>query len=384
MSRLVALVVLALLVLAPGTVLAQKFRGLGFSTPYPGQTVRAGEVVALPVTVHNYDLPPQVVTLRVVQVAPGWRARFIANGRPVLTVYVAPDQDASVTLRLEPPRTAASGTFRFRFAAEGGSARAELPVTLVVGEVLPGRLELDAELPVLRGPSTSTFRYRLTLRNDSGQDLLANLGAETQKRFQVTFTPSPGDQQVTSVPIKAGESRDIDTEVTMPKETPAGRYPITVSARVADARAEVKLTAEVTGRPDLSITTPDNRLSGRAYAGRDTPVKLVVKNSGSAPARNVELSSSPPSGWDVTFEPRQIAEIPVNGQQEVTARIKPSPKALAGDYMLTLTASASDTSNSADFRITVLTSTLWGIVGIVVIVAAVGVLSVAVSRYGRR
>ncbi len=64
--------------------------------------------------------------------------------------------------------------------------------------------------------------------------------------------------------------------------------------------------------------------------------------------------------------------------------MRPSPRAIAGDYMVTITASASEGSASADFRITVLTRTLWGIVGVVLIAAALVVVGQAVSRYGRR
>lgn len=52
--------------------------------------------------------------------------------------------------------------------------------------------------------------------------------------------------------------------------------------------------------------------------------------------------------------------------------------------MVTLRASAGSASASADYRVTVQTSTLWGLVGIVLVALAVGVVGFAVSRYGRR
>jgi uncharacterized membrane protein len=359
------------------------YKGLGLSTPYPSQTIRAGEPVTLTVTVKNYGLPPQVVTLRVVEAAPRWRASFLAAGRTVSAVAVGPDQDVTVSLRLEPPAGTRSGTFRFRLAAEAQGGRAELPLALTMGEVLPSRLALDVELPTLRGAATSTFRYRLTLRNDSDRDLLVNLDATAPKGAQVNF--SAVGQQVTSLPIKAGESRDVDAEVTLAQQTPAGDYQVVVRARAGDAVAERKLTLTVTGRADLSITSAEGgRLSGRAYAGQATPLKLVIKNRGSSPARNVEMNSSEPSGWETTFEPKQIAEIAPNGEATVTANIKPLAKAIAGDYMVTVRANAGDVSASSDFRITVVTSRLWGLVGIVVVLAAVAVVLQAVQRYGRR
>lgn len=371
-----------ILAVAAPSMAAPAFRGLAVYTQYPAQTVRAGEPVSVSLTVRNFGLPPQVVSLRVAEAPAGWRVRFLAGGRVVQAVSVIPDGEAAVTLRLEPPRGIRAGTYRFRVLAAGQGASASMPLEITLGQVLPPRLSLEAELPTLRGPSTSTFRYRVTVRNDSDQDQLVQLDAEAPRRFQVNF--SLLGQQVTSVPVKAGESREVEVEVNMPEDTAAGTYPIAVRAASGGTSATLRLVAEVTGRPELRVTAPEGRLSGRAYAGSTEPLKVIVKNEGSAPARNVSLSASPPSGWEVTFEPERIDEIPPRGEKEVTARVRPSARAIAGDYMVTITASGSDASASADFRITVLTRTLWGVVGVILIAAALVVVGQAVSRYGRR
>lgn len=360
------------------------FRGLGLSTPYPTQTVRSGEPATLTLTVKNYGEPPQPVNIRVVEAAPGWRASLLGGGRPVGAVYVGPDQEVTVSLRLDPPPNVRPGTYRFRVIAQGRTATAQLPLALTLGQVLPSRLSLSAELPVLRGPATSSFKYRLTIKNDSDQDALVNLEAEAPKGAQVTFTPAFGSQQVTSLPVKAGESREVDVDVSLPKTIPAGNHPVVVRATAGGGRTEIKLTLEVTGRVDLSITGPEGRLSGQANAGRPSPLKLIVKNLGGAPARSVEFSSSEPSGWEIRFTPQRVDEIPANGQQEIAATVRPSGKAVAGDYMITMRANAGDSSSSADFRITVLTSTLWGIAGVALVAIALAVVGLAVSRYGRR
>jgi uncharacterized membrane protein len=49
-----------------------------------------------------------------------------------------------------------------------------------------------------------------------------------------------------------------------------------------------------------------------------------------------------------------------------------------------MTATTQDTTASADFRTTVMTSSFLGLLGIVLIVAAVGVLIYVFYRYGRR
>ena len=68
----------------------------------------------------------------------------------------------------------------------------------------------------------------------------------------------------------------------------------------------------------------------------------------------------------------------------VTAKIQPSGDAIAGDYDITMQASTTDATQSMDVRVTVETSPLWGVVGAVLIIAAIGGLYGVFRRFGRR
>jgi uncharacterized membrane protein len=107
-------------------------------------------------------------------------------------------------------------------------------------------------------------------------------------------------------------------------------------------------------------------------------------NTGTAPANDIDLSGSPPGDWKVSFVPKKIDALGPGEKRTIEAMLTPSPKAIAGDYMTTLSASSEGASTNADFRITVATSTLWGIAGIGIIAAALLVAVGAVARYGRR
>ncbi len=235
---------LTLGLLALSAALAQGYRGLSLGTPYPEMGVQPGENVSLTLTLKNHGLPPGVVRLAVAEAPQGWQASLIGGGRLVRAVYLAPDGEATLTLRLQPPKEVKPGTYRFLVRAEGLGQTASLPIGLVVGQGLPQRLSLEAELPILKGPPTSSFRYRVTLRNESDRDLLVSLEYEAPKGFQVTFTPAFASQQVTSLPIKAGESKDLDVEVSLPKDTKADTYGLTLRAVAGEARAELGLTPE--------------------------------------------------------------------------------------------------------------------------------------------
>lgn len=384
MKYFIKAVFLILVLVYASPVSAQKPKGLTLFTPYPAQSVQAGETVTISLTVTNRGLAPQIVRVTMKEVAEGWKASISGGGRPVQAVYVDTDGSASLSLKLEPPAGVQAGTYRFVVLAQGWGTQSELPLELTAEAQLPPQLEFETELPTRRGTPTTTFRYSATLTNKGEQETTVNLEADAAEGFQVTFKLRFGSEEVTSFPIKAGESKSLDIEVKPPRQAQAGEFPITVRAASSQAQATLNLRAVITGQAELNVTTPDGRLSAQATAGQENVLTMRVRNQGSAPARDVELSSFPPVGWNVEFEPKTIPEIAPDSFAEVTAKIKPSDKTVAGDYMLTITARSESISNSKDFRITVVTSTLWGIVGVGIIVIALGAVGWAVSRFGRR
>ena len=75
----------------------------------------------------------------------------------------------------------------------------------------------------------------------------------------------------------------------------------------------------------------------------------MVTNTGTAPAENIQLSANAPSGWKIAFEPKTIDRIAPNEHKEVQALISPPGKAIAGDYVTTLTASTRGETGTREF-----------------------------------
>jgi uncharacterized membrane protein len=157
---------------------------------------------------------------------------------------------------------------------------------------------------------------------------------------------------------------------------------VTVSAE--DANAKTELSLEVVGQPRLTISGRDGLVSARAEAGVQSTVPLTILNDGSAPADNIELSGSAPTGWKIEFNPKTVDAIPAGKDAEVQVVITPTAKSLAGDYMATLRASSRGETATTQYRVTVGTSTLWGMAGVGIIGAALLLVVGAVARFGRR
>jgi uncharacterized membrane protein len=355
---------------------------LTISTAYPSEVVGIGENVSISLNLAT-GADAQVVDLEVQDVPEGWDASFKGGTHLVQSVYVKPDEESTVELKLAVPASVEPGAYDLEVVANGEQARATLPLELIVQEKVPASLSLSADLPTLRGKPDGTFRYNATLKNEGDEDLNVDLLADAPTGFTVKF--SSGGQDVTTLPLEANATKSVSVEVSPLYKMDAGDYPVNVQAQAGEAQASLALTAEVVGESDVSLTTPDSRLSGDVQAGKDTTISLLLENTGSAAAEAITMSATAPNGWTVDFEPKEVPELAAGSQIPVTAHVQPADKAIAGDYVISFSAQPKDSSiESIDYRATVRTSTLWGITGIALIALAVAVVGLAVNRFGRR
>ncbi len=359
-------------------------KGLYLLTDYPAVTVRPGTTSTVPLKLQNYGLAPERLTLKLSGVPSGWSATLLGGGQPIGAAMAATNANVSMQLRIEVPADAQMTTQTITVSAEGAGQSVALPVSVSLAKELPAKLSLQSKLPALRGSAKSSFDYQLTIKNDSGRKLLVSLAAQAPNNFETSFTESYGSQELSSIPVEAGESKDIKLKVRPPSTIGAGRYPVEVTVSAEDATAKTEVALEIVGQPRLHISGRDGLMSAQAQAGRQSTVPIVVTNDGSAPADAVELSGSGPSGWKVEFEPKAIERLAPSQHAEVQALITPSLKSLAGDYMTTLRATTQGEQASGDFRITVSTSTMWGIAGAGILGIALLVMVGAVARFGRR
>jgi len=359
-------------------------KGLYLLSDYPAVTLRPGETSSINLRLQNYDMAPDRLALSVSGVPAGWTATLMGGGQPVAAAIPATNSSVSLELRLDVPKNAAEGTQTLTVTASGGSTNAELPIAVTLAKDLPAKLTLTPQLPELRGTSRSSFEYQLGIKNDSGKKLTVSLAAQAPQNFDASFTEQYGSQELNAVPVDPGQSKDVKLKVRPPNTAAAGSYKIVARIGAEDAAATADLILDITGQPKLDVGGREGLVSTRASAGKETTVPVVIANTGTAPADDVELSGSAPSGWKITFDPKTVDHIAPNENKEVQALITPTEKAIAGDYVTTIRASTRGESASTAFRVTVTTSTMWGIAGVGIIGVALLVMVGAVARFGRR
>jgi uncharacterized membrane protein len=359
-------------------------KGLFLTSDYPAVTVRPGETSSISLKLQNYNLPPERLALSVSGVPAGWTATLMGGGQPVAAAMPATNASVPLELRLDVPKNAAVGTETLTVTATGGSNTVPLPIAITLAKDLPAKLTLTPQLPELRGTSKSPFEFQLAIKNDSGKKLTVSLSAQTPPNFDASFTEQYGSQEVNAVPIEAGQSKSVKLKVTPPNTSPAGSYKVVARVGAEDAVVTTDLTMDIIGQPKLDITGRDGLLSTSATAGKEKSIPIIIANTGTAPADQVELSGSAPSGWKITFEPKTIDRIAPSANKEVQALITPTEKAIAGDYVTSIRASTRGESASGNFRVSVATSAMWGFAGVGIIAVALLVMVGAIARFGRR
>ena len=381
------LVIAAALLL--GSAPAQAAGGLVMSTDYPGVTAKAGEEVAFPLELDSTTGASLNTALSVASLPEGWTGYFEGNGSQISRVFVkgndAGGESAAATFHLTIPEDTPEGTYDVLLTGDAGSGAADtlqLQINVSAEEVAQG--QFVSQYSELQGPASATFNFSATLSNNSGSEQAYSLAAQAPEGWQVTFAPSGESSQIASLTLGAGESQGLDISVTPAANVTAGEYTIPCIAASGGETLTAELKVIITGTYGLQVSTPSGNLSVDSYAGSETAVTLSITNTSSAELQNVALTSTAPDGWSVRFDSAAIDSIPAGETREVTAYITSSTDALSGDYVTQITATANETTASAEFRVAVKTQTVWGIVGAVIIVILAYAVYRIFRKYGRR
>jgi uncharacterized membrane protein len=257
-------------------------------------------------------------------------------------------------------------------------------------------IKLNTKYPVLSATSGSSYEFAIDVTYTGGDaPKLFDLKATVPNGFTYQISRSyGGGANIAAVELDPTKSYTPETikltVVPYPWIPPSpGEYKSTFEVASGTVKGSIELTAVVTARYELKLATPDGLLNTKITAGNNNYFSYKVTNTGTASLDKINFSHSirgGASGWSVTFDPKTIDSLPVSGEREVQVNIKPSEKTIAGDYEITLSASteSNNASDKLDIRVTVLTPTIWGWVGIGIVVLVVIGLVAMFWRLGRR
>ena len=388
MKKKVSLFLTALLLTVLATVSsidAKASGGLELYTDYPGISAKAGDDQSISMYVANDSGSAVEVSLTVSSLPDGWTGYFTGDGSEVSRVHVQDGDEIDVDFQLEIPDDEELGTYTVVLEAVSDTGLTDtLELTFEIAETAYGEGSLDIEYPEQEGASGTSYSFSATLINNSAAAQTYSLSANAPSGWTVYFTPSSESTYVASVEVEAESSEGLTISVTPPTNVEAGEYTIPISAISGSESLSGELSVTVTGTYEITLSSSTGALSFDAYVNKEADVVLTVTNNSNVDLENITLSSSAPTDWTVTFEQSTIETLESGATAEITAHVTPSDTAITGDYEVDFSAECDETSDSAAFRVSVKTQTIWGIVAILIIVLLLLGISWVFKKYGRR
>lgn len=348
-------------------------------TPYTKIAVPPGQSVDYSIDLINTTKGVINADISLKGLPPAWTYNLKAGTYNIRQISILGGEKKSINLSIVVPLKVNKGSYHFRLVA--GNLY-ELPLTIVVSEQGTFKTEFTTDQANMEGTTSSTFTYQARIRNSTGEKQVYALMADVPPGWKVAFKYT--SRQVSSVEVNENSNTSITIEIDPPDMIEAGTFKIPVHASTYSTSADLTLEVVITGSYAMELTTPTGLLSTGITAGDQKRIELVVKNTGSAQLKDVQMSAAAPINWEVTFDPKKIEMIEPGKTAQVFALVKASKKAIAGDYVTNIDAKTPEASSKAQFRVSVKTSMIWGWVGILIIFAALGSVYYLFRKYGRR
>lgn len=270
------------------------------------------------------------------------------------------------------------------------------PATAVLAqeETPPEAIALTATYTKLEAIAGAGFEFEVGLEYTGGIEARTfDLVATGPPDWTVYVTPTyPVDKQILDIrlepvlPYQAAPTTKVLIHVSPPYwlMPEPGDYPITLQATSGELTGTINLTAVVTASYIMSVAPAGDLYNTTATAGRDNYFSIEVINNGSAAIDDITFSSTKPSGWTIEFSPSKIDTVAALDSQTVEVNIKPPAKTIAGDYQITLQTKGKQASDDLEIRVSVETPTIWGWVGVGIIIVVIAGLVYIFMRFSRR
>jgi len=348
-------------------------------TPYTSISVPPGEKIDYSIDVKNNGNTTQKVDVFVSGLKKDWTYSLKAGGYAIKQISVLPGEKKTLSLTVNVPIKVNKGNHWFSVVAKNLDV---LNLVVNVSEQGTFKTEFTCDQANMEGHADANFTFQTKLKNSTAQKQVYSLHSNAPRGWKVIFKPNY--KQATAVEVGPNETANVSIQIEPPYNIKAGTYKIPVRASNRSTSADMVLEVVISGSYEMELSTPTGRLSSSLTAGRKKDIEVVVKNTGSSVLENVRFSASKPKNWTVEFDPDTIPAIQPGETASALATIQSADKAIPGDYVAKITAKTPDTQANASFRITVKTPLLWGWLGILIILATLGVIFYLFRKYGRR
>jgi uncharacterized membrane protein len=352
------------------------------SCTYTGRSVMPSESIDYTVTVANPYYYTKAFSLDLV--TPDNWTFYIKNGagEQINSVTLGAGETATIHLIGTVPSSTDKGDYSLSLKTAYDGKTETLPLTITVKLESP-ELQITSKYPSQTVSLGETTTYPVTLTNPGAKQLVSLKAKGIPNGWTVTFKTSTG-VQINSILLDSDSSESLNIEVTPSLDAGNNSYEITVTASSDYTSGEIKLEAKIGGSYGLTMTV--SSLYFETYAGKTTTNVVTLTNTGFSTLNNLELSiTAPSSDWNVTVSPTRVTTLDPDGKASFTLTITPPSDASPQDYLIYVTATSNEVETAQQsIRVTINTESSYGIYGLVLLLAGIGVFVLLYKKLKRK
>ena len=360
--------------------------GFSASSMYRGKAVAAGEKVSFEISLESntsndiYKLDASVPL--------EWNYWIEGKGGDEITeVEVLKGDSITLSFKLEPPLDEDAGIYepRLMITSLGGKETKTLTFpTTVRNEQELYDIEISSPFSKKTVMIGKSIEYSINIQNEGRVKGTYNLMVESLPvGWEYKFKEASGNaQQISSVEILVGATKNVVLQVTPSSDVGLGEYTFTikVSGNVHDT---LNATLEIEGSNEMKLEI-DN-LYTQVDPGIKKQMIIKVLNTGLSALRDIELILTGPDGWEITAAPLKVPSLKPQMTEKFILSIEAPADASIGDFKVTVKAMSQEVETGEDvIRVTVNKSSSSGYLGFAMIGAAIIILIIIFRKFGRK
>ena len=251
-------------------------------------------------------------------------------------------------------------------------------------------VQIFSTYPILQNTPDSTFRFEVTLYYEGDESKTFDLDFVVPEGWAGIFSGGYPEAEISAFTVRPGRTGEkIYLTVGSISDTPVepGEYTITVNASSGDIEGSADFKAVVIPQPEeyyLYLSTATLLTEFSVTPEQENHISMQLTNGQIGRVEDIVFDAEEPEGWQVTFTPDSIPVLESGVTQEIDMVVVPPKGAEPGDYPLVLKAIGDKTETSRSLRISVASSAMGGMAGVIVTIAVVVVLAIWFRRSGNR
>jgi uncharacterized membrane protein len=269
----------------------------------------------------------------------------------------------------------------------------QVPMVIAADQTVPPKLTVTCQYPSLDGYTSEQMVYDLNLQLTGGSPTVFDLSVTGPSQYSLQIREIGINSAITAIKLDPASPSPESVRVlaTPNSVTPPdlSQYTFTFIASSGDLKQTLVLQANIKSRYSMDLVAPDGLLSKQITAGKHNYLYVTLINGGNDTLKSISVSSAiagSPRNWQVTFDPQTLDSLAANDQREIKVDIVPDSSTVSGDYQVSIIVDSGTQSleKQLDFRVTVLSSTMWGWVGVGILVVIIVGLALMFKFVGRR